>query len=36
MIIAISGPICSGKSIFAEYFNKSFGFKIVNLYDEFE
>jgi dephospho-CoA kinase len=35
MIIALAGPLCSGKSTLAHYLMKTYEFKIVNLYDIF-
>lgn len=35
MIIALSGPVCSGKATLALYLQKVFGFKIVSLYEIF-
>jgi len=35
MIIALAGPLCSGKSTLALYLMKTYEFKIVNLYEIF-
>ncbi len=35
MIIALAGPLCSGKAALAHYLNKTYGFTIVNLYEIF-
>lgn len=35
MIIALAGPLCSGKASLAHYLNKTYGFTVVNLYEIF-
>ena len=35
MIIALTGPLCSGKATLALFLNKTYGFKIVSLYEIF-
>jgi dephospho-CoA kinase len=35
MIIALTGPLCSGKATLALYLHKNYGFKIVSLYELF-
>jgi cytidylate kinase len=35
MIVALSGPACSGKATIAAYLSEALGFQIKNMYQEY-